>query len=312
MKTKVLALAAAGPSRFILMALFVCTSASLPPSALASIFTGSYQAEFSYDDNIFDQVQIRSGAGNFLITPGAGPNDLNLQMDFGSKTVSVPLVTSRNLAILPHRNYDAGMATALDLVLLSDGNNMVLAYVEQEKAGPFPNPISFAVSHWQRSPAVVNPGALTGSWVSTVSYEDRNLRNTSDGFDPAGFSFAITKDVDPLSFTLDLTPDIPDIALKDLLHLTASGSRASLAGSPVTTPHGVEHTFDLIYDNTGFGSLFSVASELNDPTDVSINVSLLARAPVPEPSTALLFGTGIAAIGLLVRRKKVSKTRTTS
>ena len=281
-----------------LMAILFCAPACLPGLAQASIFSGSYQPTFYYDTNIFDQVQIASSAGNVFITDGAGPNDLNLQMSVDSKTVSVPLVMSGNVATLPQRSYDLGTATALDLILLSDGNNMVLAYVEQQKAGPVPTPISFAVSHWQRNPTVASADALIGNWQATSAYGDPNLRDTNNGFGPDGLSFTITKTADAF-FAFDDN---------EILPLTVDGGRASLAAPPVTTALGVKHAFDMIYDNTGLGAVFFVTSELNDPTDVSVNVALVTRTPVPVPATWALFASGLALFALRVRRRVGSTT----
>jgi hypothetical protein len=206
------------PSKFLL-ALFICASAS----ALAVPFTGNYQAEFSYDPNIFDQVQIARSVGDVLITPGAGPNDLNLQMSFGSKTVSLPLVVSGNVARLPQPGFDTGTAIARDLILLSDGNNIALAYVEEEKTGSLPIPISFAVSHWQKNPTVGNPNAPIGSWVTTAAATDTNLRGAIKPFGLSSDQIPFSIGGDPLFATFDLPTAGGMIG-----PLTQNGSRLSL------------------------------------------------------------------------------------
>jgi hypothetical protein len=279
--------------KFLLAVLF-CASVYLPALAQASIFSGSYQPTFYYDDNIFDQVQIAGGTGNVLITDGAGPNDLNLQMSFDSKTVSVPLVISGNMATLAQRSYDLGTATALDLVLLSDGNNMALAYVEQQKAGPVPTPLSFAIVQWQRNPTVASPDALIGDW-QLMSVEDPNLRDTPNGF-AAGSSTG------PISFVAGaFFIGVPPL---ENLPLTPDGNRAYLAGTPVTTSSAVVHALNIMYDDQGSASFLMVASELNDPTDVSLTVGLGVRAPVPEPANWALIAVGLAVFSLRVRSKR--------
>jgi hypothetical protein len=287
------------PSKFLL-ALFICASACLPPSALAVPFTGNYQAEFSYDPNIFDQVQITRSVGDVLITPGAGPNDLNLQMSFGSKTVSLPLVVSGNVARLPSPGFDTGSAIAWELILLSDGNNIALAYVEEEKTGPLPLPLSFAVAHWQRNPTVGNPNPV-GSWVTTANAFDRNLRGAIDSFDLSNAQIPFSIGGDPLFAEFDLPPP----AGGTIGPLSQNGNRLSLTGTPVTTPTAVFHTFDMLYDNSGFGSIFIVASELFDPTDVSVNITLVRAVPgIPEPRTWLLLSVGLALL-VLSRRTNI-------
>jgi hypothetical protein len=288
----------AGPfkrSKF-LIALFAFAAAYLPSSTAAPLFIGSYQPEFSYDANIFDQVQITSSVGDVLITPGAGLNDLNLQMSFGSKTVSLPLVVSGNVARLPQRGFDTGTAIAQELILLSDGNNVTLAYVEGEKTGSLPMPISFAVSHWQKNPTVGNPDAPIGSWVTTANANRLNLRGAGaiTPFNLSSDQIPFSIGGDPLFATFDLPTAGGMIG-----PLTQNGSRLSLPNTPVTTPTSVLHAFDMLYDNAGFGSIFIVASELFDPTDVAVNI-ILVRA-VPEAGTWTLFGIGLALVALAPR-----------
>jgi PEP-CTERM motif len=86
--------------------------------------------------------------------------------------------------------------------------------------------------------------------------------------------------------------------------LTQNGSRLSLPDTPVTTPTSVLHAFDMLYDNAGFASIFVVATELNDPTDVAVDITLARVVPdIPEPGTWTLFGIGLALVALAPRAR---------
>jgi hypothetical protein len=245
-------------------------------SALAIPFTGNFQPDVYFDDNIFDQVQIRQAVGNVAITQGAGPNDLNVQFAYGAKNVSLSLTTTGNIAHLATLNVDIGSATVLDLLLLSDGNNEALLFAEKAKSGTDPKDIGFAVAHWQRTPGVVQK-SIVGKWQLDQFYGSPNLRSENNGLHPLQ---------GPISFEVT---DSPLMFLADGLSapLTQNGNRAFIANTPFAAATAVVHTFDWILDDSGTGSLIFVAAEPNDPTDVNIYASLVRS--VPEPSSVFLF-----------------------
>jgi hypothetical protein len=184
------------------------------------------------------------------------------------------------------------------VLLLSDGNNMALAYVAQQNAGSSPGPISFAPSVWQRDPTLANTNAPIGNWQTTAAYGDPNLRSTSDGFTP--------DDVIPFTITNTAGTFGLDSVVGGGVHLplTVNNGVASLLSPPITNKTQVFHAFNIITDSTGSGALFSVSTELNDPTDVGFEVALFTSAPVPEPETYAMMLTGLAIIGFVARQRK--------
>ena len=257
-------------------------------SALAVPFTGNFQADVYYDDNIFDQVQISQAVGNIAITQGAGPNDLNVQFAYGAKNVSLVLTTSGKIAHLATPNVDIGSATVLDLLLLSDGNNEALLFAEKSKNGTDPKDIGFAVAHWQRTPGV-DQKSIVGKWQIDQFYGSPNLRSENNGLHPLE---------GPIPFEVT---DSPLMFLADGLSapLTQNGNRVFIASTPFASATAVVHTFDWILDDSGTGSLIFVAAEGHDPTDVNIYAALVRS--VFEPSSVFLFALGCPLIFLFSR-----------
>ncbi|MFO1319503.1 MAG: hypothetical protein U1F52_07810 [Burkholderiales bacterium] len=275
---------------------------ALPFPAMGA-FVGSFSADFRYDENIFDGVQLGSSPGSVVISQGVSPSDLVVEMHWATRIVTVPLLSSGNAALLSRRNHDLGDAIAMDVALLSDGNNMVLAYVEAAKTNLSPNPISFAVAQWQRNPATVGTADLLGQWQTTVTADDTNLRDVTNGLSliPSDFRSPIVFSLqdDPLSMTIPPTFTLP---------LAVSGNRLIVPGTPTALNGAVRHAFEFMFGAGRNGSFFSVATELDDLADVSLTIGLVSG--VPEPEVTYLLGVGIAIV--VAFRRRVGRTSTQS
>jgi len=233
-------------------------------------FTGTYNFSEQYDLNISNGVTLGLGSVIFEVTQ-IDANNLNLQgtvinPDEGTFSFQLPLVVSGNTATLPAHPYPIpnGSGNLLELLLLSDGNNMVYTGIGQEHDNP--DDISLSVANWLRNPKPVTVDDFVGTW-SVVFYTDPNLRDTANGFDATNQSRTITK-VDSNTISIDTG--------KESLSLDVINGRAMLSNAPVTTPFAIYHALSLVTDGSS-GSLYMVVTELNDPTDVSVAIGLVTR-----------------------------------
>ena len=222
------------------------------------------------DTDISNGVQLASGTGTVVIGGGTGANDLSLTTLFGSMSATVPLVISGNLARLPAGGYTFGTTTVLDVLLLSDGNNMALAYVAQNQA----KAISFVVSAWQRNPTFADARDAVGRWGWTAAYANANLRDLNgSGFHQETLAAG------------DIVGSAGAYAMVDSTHglnvpLTIGQGRASLLSAPAPAGTGLWQVLNMTYDSTGSAAGFFVGTELDDPGDVSITIGLLSAQPV--------------------------------
>ena len=178
-------------------------------------FAGTYSFNIQYELNISGGVALGVGTETFQVTRIDSSN-LSLQIsgdnpDEGSYSGQFPLVMSGSTATLPTHPYDIDTPTLLELLLLSDGNNMVYTGIGQEDDNPAD--ISLSVSNWLRTPAPVTADSFVGTW-SGIVYSDPNLGDTTNGFDATNESGTISKvDSDTITFNLrteSLTLDVAD------------------------------------------------------------------------------------------------------
>ena len=233
-------------------------------------FAGTYSFNNQYDLNISDGVTLGVGNETFEVTRIDSQN-LSVQVsgnnpDEGSYSGQFPFVMSDNIAMLPTRPYDMGNANLLDFLILSDGNNMVYAGIGQEKSNPAD--ISLGVANWLRIPQSVTIDSFVGTW-SGIFYNDPNLRNIDDGFSVTVESITISK-VDFNTITVNLRNR------NETFLLDVTNGRATLNNAPVTGTSAIYHALSIVTDGSGL-SLYIVATELNDPTDVSVTVGLATK-----------------------------------
>lgn len=276
MKTKLLAVPA------------LLVSMCLSSAVVAAPFTGAFEPSMYSDGNIFDGVSLTSGTGTVAVTAGAGPNDLNLSMSFGSVAVSsLPLVVSGNVARLAGGSYTFGTTRVLDTYLLSDSNHMTLAYVAQDLSGA----ISYVVSAWQQSPSFAAASTAVGRWMFTSVYSNPNLRSStftskSGWFNiaPTGSGYAIV---------------VPEVGLN--VPVDINQGNISLASAPANVGSGQWQVLDWKVGD-GLGALVFIGTEPADPTDVSITLGLVTQA-VPEPETWAMLMAGLGLLGVQIRRR---------
>lgn len=229
-------------------------------------FTGVYNFSDQYDLNISNGVALGIGTVTLDIMQ-IDSNNLNVQIsgnnpDEGSYFGQFPLVVSGNTATLITHPYDM----LLELLLLSDGNNMVYTGIGQETNNPAD--ISISVGNWLKNPLPVTIDSFVGTW-SGFSYSDPNLLNTTDGFNLKIHESVTISRVDSDTISIDMK--------NELISLAVANGRATLNNAPVTTPSGaVYHAVSIVTDGSGLSS-YIVATELNDPTDVSVSIGLMTK-----------------------------------
>lgn len=227
-------------------------------------FAGTYSIVTQYDNNIQDGVTLnQSGTINIEVTRN---NDTNYFINLSSSdgSFSVPLVRSNNAAQISTHPYNMGTWNLLELLLLSDGNNMVFTFIGQEHFDL--TDISFNVSNWLRNQQPVTTDNFVGTWNSTY-YSDLNLRNTTDGFGIGNVPIIITK-ADSSTISVNVN--------SESFLLQVVNGRATLIGAPVTGVSAIHHALSITTDGKGL-SFYMVASEINDPTDVSVTIGLATK-----------------------------------
>jgi hypothetical protein len=222
-------------------------------------FSGTFNVIHRYDNNISDGVVLEQEPIDIAVT-----REDSLHLTASLFSTDIPLVDWGRMATIPNHPYEMGDSRLLEFLLLSDGNNMVFTGIGQEAYDP--SDISVSVASWRKEPATVSVDDLCGSWEA-MGFSDPNLRNTNDGFE--GFSESITiSSSGPASVLVNLRGDT--------VTLQVTNGRATLPSSPTDFAGARWHEFTIMGDGSGI-SFQGVATEILDPTDVSVSVGLGTR-----------------------------------
>lgn len=271
----------------LLMCVFLLTFVQLA----GANFIGEYTIVDHYDSNISNGVTVGKRTTDVRIGYSSQPGFRTVIWDEGTGPVTLPdyqLFTPNRLE-QPVRNADWGFSISIDSLFISNGNHMAAALINQEKSDPLD--ICFSVASWQRN--APTPGIWQGPWNATY-YSDPNLTDTANGFAETFYS-----GINPFTFV-----DANTVLYSwnsNQLTLQLNGNTAYLP-APINTGTSLLHALNVSLDDTGF-SFFSVASDLNDPTVVSVTIGY--GTPVPIPGAIWLLGSSL--ISLICFRKKLKK-----
>lgn len=256
------------------------------PLTHAQSFVGSFQPTVFYDANVFDGVQLASSVGGVQISPGQLAGQLSLSFTYAARTLSLPLTASGPIARLSTPNVTVGAATILDLIVISDGNNTALGFLERFEAGTPTVRTSFAISQWQTTTAVPIASPL-GTWATSLSYYNPNVRNAAfPVFNPGtGLTTQFEISQSPLQLATIGSPSF-------VFPLSQAGALVQLPASPFSTSSANFHLLNFMYDGFGTGSAITVVTEAFDPADVALGLNLVSV--VPETPAALLMLVGLA------------------
>ncbi len=163
-----------------------------------------------------------------------------------------------------------------------------------------------------------------GDALTFNSFEAPGAFTAADGAEFAGLGDGIGLVDDEIGGTEVLTVSFaPSVKLNSiyLLDLFVNGSEFEVAQFDITSDGGVVDTSGIfgVGNNIGFVSWstlglnsvltidFTASSIFIDQTDFALAGLDVDVAPVPEPATMLLFGTGLAGLAGVARRRKAPK-----
>jgi hypothetical protein len=240
--------------------------ATNPITSAASFFrlasrdplTNSFMKSFEADNNIQDGVVIETNSYSFIVSQTNAGGFVIVFPDFG---LELPVTRAGNALRNESGPIELPDSYLLEVLLLSDGVNKVFAFVGQEKSNPLD--VSFNATCWSESSGNLKASDIVGTW-SFQGYSDSNLGNTGDGFDSSQFTATITA-VGETQVLISM-PDLNGTA-------TISGMEATLDNVPLNTGDSTVHTLKLASNGLGL-ALYRVATELDDPSDVSLRVML--------------------------------------
>ncbi len=226
-------------------------------------FTNTFSQLFEYDDNIKDGVAIQTNIHPFTV---AWQGATNFVIAFPGPGIDVPVQISGDTLRNQIGPIEFSTFYMLDVLLLSDGVNKVFTFVGQEKDDPLD--LAFNLTCWTEAKGSLAASDLAGTW-KFHGYSNPHLRDTS------GPRFS------PMQITVTITAIGPNKISISGLSGTATilGMEATFDNVPLNTGASICHTLKIVSNGLGIG-MYSVATETNDPTDVSVMV-LLGTKQVP-------------------------------
>jgi hypothetical protein len=235
----------------------------LRQNEITNNFTGEYAIETIHETNISDGVSLmhRSATVNILQTD---TNGLNVKMFNDEGSITTSLGISGEVAKITNTPIVLPDMNLLELIIMSDGNNMCTVVVGSEFFNPAD--ISFTTASWIREEKPVTPEDFAGSWQFNM-FHDPNLRDTTNGFAKRSHPVTIsTSDSNTLFVNTGYETYI----------LQVVGNRASLINAPVVKATEIMHDFNIVCDGEGL-AFYTVVTEIDDPTDVSVSIGLGVR-----------------------------------
>ncbi|WP_157468257.1 hypothetical protein [Desulfatibacillum aliphaticivorans] len=225
-------------------------------------FQGMYDVYTAGDPNIQDGVTLETEEVDVYFHRTGG-NRLLSSISGAGGSFDVPLVFSGNVARLESSPYVMDDQNVLEFIALSNGVNRAYAFVGQELYDALD--VSFKVSAGDDDAPSVPVTDFIGTWTIEGQY-DPNLRDASDGFSALDHSAVIYQDNEGhLQLALE----------RELFKLNVSGGELQLADPPQAsyTHQAIYQDIKIRYENGGV-SVYSVATELDDASDVSIYIGL--------------------------------------
>jgi hypothetical protein len=241
-----------------------CT-ASASQINLVTGFTGTYTFNEQYNNNIEDGLSSLSQKQQTIKITRHNATQLVVQGNNGTKTVSLPLVQNGNMVTLTTHPYTTTTSHQLELILMSDGNNMVMAHTGQELNDSAD--ISLIVANWIKNQTTVTVDDFVGTWDCN-GYDNPNLEDTTINKGQFG---SVEKSVD-ISKVDDNTVSV-NVAGLDSLSLQVLDGRATLTNAPVVGSSAIYYALSIVTDGTGL-SAYMVTTALNDPTIVFVGILL--------------------------------------
>lgn len=242
--------------------------------AVVPIFAGIHlpYAEIDSNENINDGVTIgpQPDPFGFFVSQN---DSTNYTVSFGSSFSFAAQQVGNRIQSYP-RPVVMDTWNMLDFIMLSDGTNRVFAEVGQEQSDPLD--VSFLVGSWSSYTGSVTAADFVGTW-SLEMYGDTNLSNTNGGF---GYQ-TILADIERIDadHVMVKTPDGVRLPLR------VSGNEAFLESPPVATATSLHHALRIRTDGQR-ASVYVVASETNDATDVSVSIGLgVKQAPITNSTS---------------------------
>lgn len=243
-------------------------------------FVGSFSPMFENHDNI--KHLERDGLDPLrkfsLKVSKSGGSSYTAKLSSGSNSATIPTKRIGNRLVNSPSPTDMGGWTVPDFIILSDGTNRAFVMLGEDA----PDDISCAIGIWSDHKGKVTVDDFVGTWKFDT-YGDPNLlsRNGKDGFRHEVRTAEVMK-LDSTHIEVMTSGGTP-------LALRVSGNQAALESPPVNIGGGRHHTFRMRTD--GRGMVFAVvATELDDPTDVSATIGLGVKQG-PEISIQQPAGT---------------------
>ena len=253
----------ASPNDKLFPAGFGPVVASVAATPAKAPFAGKFTVAFNGSEHLGNGLQvatdIKTSARSFALTQTAAETYTLAYTK--PAPLTVPLALTGDTLHTTARPTVLATASLLDLLILSDGTNQACVQIGQASGNP--SDLSVQVACWTGATAKLTPELLAGSY-SLHGHSDSDVQDTADGFSPVENSLTIAPaGAGRVRITL---PGLGEF------FAVLSGPAATAVDLPQTLGSGRLHAFKLVSDGQGRLALYLVATELADPTLVSVSV----------------------------------------